>query len=451
MMEVETWPISLIVDRIRKTLLILDPEYQRREVWKKKNKVLFVDSIARSMPTGAITVFKDESEGFSKFEVIDGRQRMTALSEYIEDKFQIESSIIEAASSGEEIPTVESDLADRVIEAKKYKSLSAGDMHKFEEYEFPVFVINGVRTDAVNAFIRMNTNLYGLKPQEIRNAVFNQTALLSAACSICDDLTESYCESGEFFVNLGVVTSDNFTRMQDVQFVLECLILVMEGAQNRRDTIDKYCSAYSAPKGQLKKTMVEGIGFLMKAFSQVWQLTDGQALKSYHFPSNCENDLYALIGAFKERGLLSHAQLNNEGDNVIGAVSEFRRLVTLYSSEIGEDTARDDDYPAEVRDYAVTLLKGQINSDKRRKTRSDIMVAVINDVVDTIDKEGFSELQRSLIWANSVEKLCQRCGKKVTHKEYHAGHIKARAKGGKSVIQNGQVEHAKCNQSAGVG
>lgn len=451
MLEVEKWQISEITRKVGKKLLKLDPDYQRREVWKKKNKILLIDSLARSMPVGAITVFEHKhNDSYSVYDVIDGRQRLSALKEYIDGEFDVEGSVVESASTSADLPITESELADALISAGNYANLPQERMLQFDEYTFPVFVIKGSRMDAVNAFIRMNTNLYGLKPQEIRNAVFNGTSMLKSAQDLCDELTDSYVEDGQFFVNLGIVSTDGYTRMQDVQFVLECLLLVMDGPQHRRDDLDSYCNIYSAPKGSAEKKLTNAIADLKKLLVQLWQLTDGETLRTFHFPANCENDAYALLGAFKEVGKLTKPQLDNQRDDIISAISEFRRLVTIYTGFLGDESGREEDFPESVKDYAVSLLKGQVNSKSRRTKRVEILTSVIKDVVTTIDDKGFSQLQRDLIWAKSEDKKCGRCGEVVDYSEYHAGHITSRASGGRSLVQNGRVEHDKCNLKAGA-
>lgn len=451
MLAVETWNLSQIKDYLEKKLLILDPEYQRRGVWKTKNQILLIDSIARKMPVGAITLFKVKTKGYSQYEVIDGKQRLSALSKYLLGDLAMDANVIQDFKNTSDENTIESKLADEIIEKKTYNELAFPEKNAFEEYKFPVFIIEGQREDAVNAFVRMNSELYGLKPQEIRNAIFNKSKLLVSACSLSDELSSKFSKEGSsFFVDLGVITADNFARMHDIQFLLELLILKAEGVQHRRDTIDKNCQVYANPTGDLAKVLNESVNFIKKALEQIWIIFEGLSLKSFHFPSNCENDLYAMIGAFKTRGLLSQAQLNSSRTDLANAISEFRRLVTLYLAALKNNEDLKEDLPDIIKDYASTFISGQINSDKRRTKRIEVFTQVINDVIETIDADSFSDLQRSILWAMSRDKVCARCKKVVSYAEYHAGHKIPRAKGGKSVIQNGQIEHAKCNMSAGA-
>ena len=103
------------------------------------------------------------------------------------------------------------------------------------------------------------------------------------------------------------------------------------------------------------------------------------------------------------------------------------------------------------KNMGADLLGGQINSKQRREDRIRIWAEVIDGVVATLDaNQTFSSIQRRIIWARSVDKLCARCGEPVDYPDYHAGHKVARALGGRTLVENGQVEHAACNQGAGA-
>ncbi|MBK1828484.1 HNH endonuclease family protein [Haloferula rosea] len=450
MISVDKWRIGEIKQHLSDARLLLDPEYQRKAVWTSKTQTLFIDSLARGIPVGAITVFEDDSGPYKKYEVIDGRQRLTALSEYFKGELEIRESVITAqVESEDDLSDVDSELAEKVIAAGTYNELALEERMALDEYEFPVFKVTGKRAEAVRAFVRMNTNLYSLKPQEIRNAVFNKTAFLDAAIGLCETLTGELANSDSYFIDVGVVTSEAWKRMQDVQFSLECMILVLHGPQHRRDTIDHYCDLYREPK-DAQKALDDAIKFLRKAFEQIWELCEGQKIQDLNFPKNAENDLYALVGALKRRGLITQAQLKKDGAELRDTIREFRRQVQLYIAMVRGEGEGEDTYAEEVKDYATTFLGGQVNSEKKRASRIEVFTNVINDVIAEIDSSSFSEFQRCLIWARSKEKICARCGEEVAYKEFHAGHKVARAHGGRSVVANGQVEHAKCNQKAGI-
>lgn len=67
-----------------------EPEYQRGNVWSLEDKVALIDSIFNDIEIGRIVLMKrDFSESRqNSYEIIDGKQRLTALVEFFEDRFQ---------------------------------------------------------------------------------------------------------------------------------------------------------------------------------------------------------------------------------------------------------------------------------------------------------------------------------------------------------------------------
>ncbi|TKD07872.1 DUF262 domain-containing protein [Polyangium fumosum] len=61
----------------------LDPEYQRRHRWSDERKSRLIESFLMNVPVPPVFLFERD---FARFEVMDGRQRLTALSEFYADK-----------------------------------------------------------------------------------------------------------------------------------------------------------------------------------------------------------------------------------------------------------------------------------------------------------------------------------------------------------------------------
>ena len=65
----------------------LDPVYQRGLVWELEDKISLIDSIFNNVDIGKFTFIKPESI-MDKNEVLDGKQRLTTLLDYYEDRFE---------------------------------------------------------------------------------------------------------------------------------------------------------------------------------------------------------------------------------------------------------------------------------------------------------------------------------------------------------------------------
>lgn len=64
----------------------LDPEYQRRHRWSVERKSRLIESFLMNVPVPPVFLYERD---LARFEVMDGRQRLTALSDFYADKFPL--------------------------------------------------------------------------------------------------------------------------------------------------------------------------------------------------------------------------------------------------------------------------------------------------------------------------------------------------------------------------
>lgn len=65
---------------------MLDPEYQRRHRWSNERKSRLIESFLLNVPVPPVFLYERD---LARFEVMDGRQRLTALSDFYADKFAL--------------------------------------------------------------------------------------------------------------------------------------------------------------------------------------------------------------------------------------------------------------------------------------------------------------------------------------------------------------------------
>ena len=454
--RVAAWQVSQFEQARSTGTLIVSPEYQRRPVWAPKDQMLLIDSIARGVPIGAITLYADSSRGYDVWEVIDGKQRLTSVLDFLDDKLTIKTSYIEKAGLDDDEFDVANDEVTRKYHDRPYSDLEIQYKMRLAQYQIPIFLVRGDRSAAIRSFARMNRSTYSLKPQEIRNAFFTGTSFLQTVIDCINDLdVAAFGESGtsesSLLVRMGGISAGSWDRMQDLQLISELLVLVLHDVQHRRDSLDAFYGLYRDPKGDAAKKLAQGSKDLQAILQQIWQLAQETSLQAYHFPSSCEHDLYGLVGALRVRGLLTKPQMNALGKELIDVVSAFRSETEKYVNKVRKgETPSPGEFEPLVEQYGRGFLGGQTNSKARRQERIDVWVEVINGMVSTLDTaSAFTETQRRLIWANSADKICARCGEVVEWREFHAGHRLAWSLGGRTVVENGRVEHAACNMSAG--
>lgn len=210
--------VSWFWDLYTRHLLELNPPYQRRSVWNQDYKDFFLDTVLNSYPAPAIFLYQEiTADGISKFSIVDGKQRLSTLFEFAENKF----------------PVSESATITR-LRGKYFKDLDIEVKQNFWKYQFAVeYVPSSDEAIINNIFDRINRNVSKLTPQELRHAKFNGLFINSA-----EDLSEWM-----FSVlpqNFPAINPKSKKQMKDVELVAQLLLFLEEGVKSyRQDDLDQ--------------------------------------------------------------------------------------------------------------------------------------------------------------------------------------------------------------------
>ena len=135
----------------------LQPDFQRGEVWPSNKKKLLIDSILRIWHVPPIHLVELDD---SRFEVLDGQQRLTAIRDFIENKFAIDGSI-------EPI-----DDSIRLLNGKKYKDLDSDTKRDFDRFKLKLNEVSDYNQGEPNElFYRLNQTVK-LTSSEARNTIY---------------------------------------------------------------------------------------------------------------------------------------------------------------------------------------------------------------------------------------------------------------------------------------
>ena len=86
--------VGWLYDLHERGLLNMDPPYQRRSIWNQEYKDFFVDTVLRGYPCPAIFLYEEvKPDGRSLFAVVDGKQRLSSLFEFVRGDFPVPDSI----------------------------------------------------------------------------------------------------------------------------------------------------------------------------------------------------------------------------------------------------------------------------------------------------------------------------------------------------------------------
>jgi len=88
-----TLDISWFLDLERNGQLQMNPPYQRKSVWTHKDKLFFLDTVFNNFPCPAFYIQKDISSSETKYNVVDGKQRLTAIFEFYKGKLRLSDNM----------------------------------------------------------------------------------------------------------------------------------------------------------------------------------------------------------------------------------------------------------------------------------------------------------------------------------------------------------------------
>lgn len=157
------YDLETLVKKIAKGVIKLNPEYQRKHRWSNEASSRLVESLILNIPIPYVYISQDvdvdddiEDEGVSRYSVIDGQQRLTAIYEFITGKFNL--SGLEVLSS---------------LNGMFYKDLPAFLVRRLEERTIKCLRIDSTLDEQVkyDIFERLNSGAVKLEAQELRNAV----------------------------------------------------------------------------------------------------------------------------------------------------------------------------------------------------------------------------------------------------------------------------------------
>jgi Protein of unknown function DUF262 len=209
--------IAWFNDIFSRGLLDLDPPYQRRSVWNQKFKDFFVDTILFDYPAPAIFLYEEISEdGTANYYVVDGKQRLTTIFEFVSNTFPIAES---SESQG--------------LHGLYFQDLSKERKREFWSYQFSVEYLPTNNEGTISkVFDRINRNTAKLSRQELRHAKLDGVFI-----DTCEKLSDWMFELlPDQFPRL---TLQSRRQMKDIEFVASLLLFVEVGPKSfSADSLD---------------------------------------------------------------------------------------------------------------------------------------------------------------------------------------------------------------------
>lgn len=195
------WTVSTIVQQIERGNIDMDPQFQRRSAWDVQRKSHLIESLIIGLPIPNLVLAEDRAQR-GKFIVIDGKQRLSSLHDFMSDKSKDRFSLKNLS--------VRTDLNG--INYEDLKSEFPSDANFLDNAPIRTIVIRNWPSDyfLYVIFDRLNSGSLPLSPQELRRALQPGKLL---------DYIDEFLANSQIVKNaLGLTKPDK--RMRDSEIVL---------------------------------------------------------------------------------------------------------------------------------------------------------------------------------------------------------------------------------------
>ena len=188
--------------------LVLQPKFQRRDVWSDKARSYLMDTIIRGKPIPKIYMRQDVNPKTRRAvrEIVDGQQRLSTVLNFLKDGFKISKSHHDTCGG------------------KTFSGLDISTKRDILKYEFVVDLLQDIPDNEIfNVFARLNTYSEKLKAQELRNSVWFGD-FKSCVYRLAEEFTT-------LFIGSKLFTEKVILRMAEAEFISDLILAMQDGIQ----------------------------------------------------------------------------------------------------------------------------------------------------------------------------------------------------------------------------
>lgn len=339
-----TQTISWLFDQYIRERLELDPPYQRKSVWSQQFKDNFIDTILLNYPAPAIFLYQEiHGDGRTIYNVVDGKQRLTTVVEFVRGDFPVSDS-----------------SPVQPLRGSFFENLPEEVKKAFWSYLFAIEYLPSSEEGLISdIFDRINRNVSKLTPQELRHAKLDGVFITEAE-RLADDLQRKLPK------NFPRLAEQSRKQMKDVEFVSSLLLLLEVGPQSFSQA--ELDAAYLARDEEwLHRDDV--LDRFNRTVDRLQAITSVQEHGQVIISSRLRNqvDFYSLFGALDI--LDSAGNLPN--------IDQIAARLAAFVQSIDDEAARNSPDRQFLKQYYDAARSA--SSDRgSRQTRIDTMVGVIS-------------------------------------------------------------------------
>lgn len=431
------------------------PPYQRKAVWSKKKKQSLMDSLFRRYYIPKLVIREVRlSDTVTVNEVIDGQQRITTVQEFFADEYPLPNSLAELDPNlpGRYYKDLDVDVRKFIDKSLKYQADVIKDIDSPHDV--------GHQVIATEIFWRLQQG-ESLNYMEVAHAQLSSLTR-NFIVKYADDQSFNYERYEPIEVNLSkhkffnLLNVDN-NRMKHLQFMARFLMIEVGGgyADLSDRKVEEFVNDHKQPDGignLSYESEPEALAVLrvLNVFYDIFEhdpmLDNVSGIKELSVE-------YFIISIYMLVRHISRSYVVDESEKKI--LREF--IYCFYHRWKSYDESEDTD----LLTFSSHRQQGERDLETRDMILRQIFFEYLTskglEIITKDSKRAFTEFERISIYRQG-KGLCQQClreGKpeneaKVSWSRYQADHVIPHAKGGKTVLENGELLCAYHNQSKGA-
>lgn len=258
--------MELILEWVRKGKLVLDPNFQRREVWDIKKKSKFIESLILGIPIPSILLADDRKN--NQYIVIDGKQRISTIVQFM---------AIDNDNKGFRLKDLE--ILKELENFNYKKMLSDGNvvdlLSSFQNAILKSSIVRNYTEEQLYfIFNRLNTGSVPLSTQELRQSLFPGRFL---------DYVNEYSYDNVWIKSvLGIAKPDK--RMKDVELVVRYIsfkYFLSSYSNSLNEFFNNTCIYFNKTWDENKDTIINDCLELNNAISFVFDNLGKDSFRAY--------------------------------------------------------------------------------------------------------------------------------------------------------------------------
>lgn len=305
------YDLETLVKKINVGVIKLNPEYQRKHRWSEEYSSRLIESLILNIPVPLIYISQDVDvddevdEGVSRYSVIDGQQRLTAIQEFLSNSFTLVGLEVLEQLNG-----------------LKYNQLPPFLIRRLEERTIRCLRIDSTLDNQVkyDIFERLNSGSVKLEPQELRNAT----------CRGPFKELIKVVSKNENFVKTTNLSDSKLKKMEDEELVLRFFAL-------------SYKNGYLQYKGSFKNFLTNKMTEFNTLSTEELEDMKNNFIQTFRLISNADTDIPFAKYRNEDNQLKKMSNFNVAVyDSLVVAVSKTQENVVKITEF--KELFHDDDY-----------------------------------------------------------------------------------------------------------